>query len=574
VGAVRPKADAAVTRALRGSGLYAPLRLLREGLPAEGRQRYAELRVLRRRAAPLRARSRRRDGPLVLIPAIEASVLALEVNAVLAKALELAGARPVFVTFRHSWWSEEYLRALGQRDLVHVDDYLSPRAGYEAQAAELLDGCRSVGDLLALRRGGAEVGRPAASRAMKWTKQGRLDLDEVRDTLVFALTDSLWFADAAERLVADLRPAKLLAYEAYSYTPSAQFFDAALRRGIDTILWMRSPLEYTLLFRRYDYEQRHDHFFSLTDETWDEVREASWSPEHGRALVERLRGMYLQGHWFMRKDVLRDKRTKSRDEVVAELGLDPSKRTAVIYSHVLYDATFWFGTSLFPDYGTWLVETIRRARENPRVNWIVKMHPENVTKSLVRPGGYELTALEEYRLLRQHFPELPAHVALMLPDNDANPLSLFDATDWGLTVRGTIGLELPCFGTPVLTAGTGGYSGRGFTLDSATVAEYLSALDGIHEIPPLDAETTALAQRFAHAVFFRKPIPIQSFRWEVVFGKESPLAFWLNVRSLEELRAAPDLRRFADWALASSRGDLVQPYEYGDVPAEALLASP
>ena len=36
-------------------------------------------------------------------------------------------------------------------------------------------------------------------------------------------------------------------------------------------------------------------------------------------------------------------------------------------------------------------------------------------------------------------------------------IHLFKVIDYGITVRGTIGIELPCFGIPVITAGTGRY---------------------------------------------------------------------------------------------------------------------
>jgi hypothetical protein len=44
---------------------------------------------------------------------------------------------------------------------------------------------------------------------------------------------------------------------------------------------------------------------------------------------------------------------------------------------------------------------------------------------------------------------------LMAADTEINTFSLFKIADYGLTVRGTIGMALPCFGIPVATAGTG-----------------------------------------------------------------------------------------------------------------------
>jgi len=297
---------------------------------------------------------------------------------------------------------------------------------------------------------------------------------------------------------------------------------------------------------------------------WDRVRRLPWTAADGEALLASFSRSYLEGNWFHRKK-LRDKRVRSADEIVGDLGLDPAKKTAFVFSHVLYDATFWFGENLFDDYIVWLVETAEAAAANTNVNWVIKLHPENVRRWEETTGKYALENLEEYRLLVELFPDgLPDHIRLMTPENDTSTLSLFEFADYALTVRGTIGLEFPCYGVPTLTAGSGGYSGRGFTLDSATPEEYLARLARIEEIPPLSAEQVALAQRFSHGIFHMKPVPFTSFeahllpdgRWDRGWNVHS---FDLGVHTAGELRSAPDLRWFADWALDSRDADLLAP---------------
>jgi hypothetical protein len=560
-------------RLLRSARLYVPLHVVRRGLPASERKRWRDLRAFRKQYGPILATSPgRADGARVLFAHFAPGALVTQVHGMLAKAIELRGGRPLFLILRDEPWHEEYLRVFGQRDVLYLEDYAQPPAEYEPLAGELLDGCGSANELLELRYRDASVGRAAASRVVKNLRLGAIDLDKpgVREAMRAALVTSIRMSVAAERLFDDVAPDKHLVYE-QSYTPVAEFFDVGLRRGVDTVHWYRSPLEYSLLFRRYTDATRYDHFFSITDETWRRVRELPWSEEQGAELQERIRGMYRSETWFERKRMLAGKRIKTPQEITVELGLDPRKKTAVIYSHVLFDATVWYGTSLFPDYATWLVETVRRACASPAVNWVIKMHPENVTKGSSRRGDYELEELEEYQLLQRHFPELPPHVVLMPPENDTNPASFFDFADYAITVRGTVGLELPCFGVPVLTAGTGGYSGRGFTEDSGTAGEYLARLDAIHDLPPLDARRTALAQRFTNATFFLKPIPIDSFSWKQVHRPTDwvyPFHFALHLDSAAEIERAPDLRAFADWVLYSDDQDLMRPAE------QAVLATP
>src|SRR5207247_2842701 len=174
------------------------------------------------------------------------------------------------------------------------------------------------------------------------------------------------------------------------------------------------------------------------------------------------------------------KRVKAAEEGREQLGLDPGKKTAVVFSHLLWDATFFYGTDVFDNYEEWLVETVRAACRNPSLNWVIKLHPANIWK--VRREDPTADFMEE-RVLRQRVGPLPAHVKVVRPETDINTYSFFLVMDYCLTVRGTIGMEAPCYVIPVVTAGTGRYSGRGFTVDSRDRDEYLARLAALETVP-------------------------------------------------------------------------------------------
>jgi hypothetical protein len=111
----------------------------------------------------------------------------------------------------------------------------------------------------------------------------------------------------------------------------------------------------------------------------------------------------------------------------------------------------------------------------------------------------------EIQALRNAFGKVPEFLRVVYPENKISPLSFFHISDYGVTVRGTIGIELPCFGIPVLTAGTGRYSGKGFTYDSSTKDEYLCLIEKIHEIKPLTEIQIKLAIMYAFFVFNVRP---------------------------------------------------------------------
>jgi len=191
---------------------------------------------------------------------------------------------------------------------------------------------------------------------------------------------------------------------------------------------------------------------------------------------------------------------------------------------------------------------------------VIKSHPGNVWK-LKRDGVAGVAG--DQAVLEEQLGRLPAHVKFLPADGEVNTFALFGLTDYCLTVRGTIGIEMAAFGIPVLTAGTGRYSHRGFTVDSETREEYLGRLARIQDEPPLTPEQVVLAKRYAHGLFVRRPARFETFRW-VYKGIEDlghPLDHnvAIEARSLEEFARARDIELFCDWALRSQEADFLMP---------------
>jgi hypothetical protein len=119
-------------------------------------------------------------------------------------------------------------------------------------------------------------------------------------------------------------------------------------------------------------------------------------------------------------------------------------------------------------------------------------------------------------------------------------------------LRGTIGVELPCFGVPVITAGTGRYSGKGFTVDSATVDEYLGRLRAIEKIPPLTEEQIRLGILHAYVVFRARPARYEAALTDIYpdenGAKQRNLV--LKAGSLEQVLAHPQIRAITDFLVS------------------------
>jgi len=308
--------------------------------------------------------------------------------------------------------------------------------------------------------------------------------------------------EAARALFDEVKPTLALGVEK-GFVGTCETFYAALEAGTDYVQWVSCHEPESIMLKRYRPETFREHPFSISDRNWERLRAEPWRESWREAVMAEFERGYRSGDWFRYKGLSAQKEFAGRAELQQRLGLDPGKRTAIIYSHILNDANLFYGTDLFAGgYEQWLVETVRAASRNPAVNWVLKVHPANVQRNARVGYGGEYG---ELLALARTFGRVPEFLRVVRPEEKVSPLSFFALTDWGITVRGTVGLELPCLGVPVLTAGSGRYSGKGFTIDPATPQAYLDAVSRIHDIPPLGEEQVRLGLRYAYHVFRSRP---------------------------------------------------------------------
>jgi hypothetical protein len=500
-------------------------------------------------------------GETVLIVSLSDFVYQLKLEGVLGKALQLAGCRVVALTNTWDRWGEPYLRTFGIDEFVHPSDFLDEHAEREVEraAAEALSGEIGVQSLRRFVFRGAHVGEQTLSTLSRRFERGRISLSDppVRAALEHILRESMQSVVAGERLLDELTPDVVL-FNEKNYAGFGSIYDLALERNANVIQFVMSGIHWrdALIFKRFTEETRRVHPTSLSGESWKRVRALTWAEERDAELREEFALRYGSEHLHPDAGLQAGKQIKSADEVRVQLGLDPAKKTAVIFSHVLWDANMFFGEDLFEDQETWLVETVRAACANDALNWVVKLHPANRYKS-------DSADLNDAIAIREALGELPDHVQLLWPETDINTYSLFAVADIGVTIRGTIGMELPVFGIPTLTAGTGRYSGLGFTIDSATASEYLERLAHAHEIALLNDDAVLLAKRHAYALFRMRPFRFTTYRSHFMPPDRlrHPLShnLELTTRSAHEIEEAPDLREFAAWALGSELDYLTEP---------------
>ena len=468
----------------------------------------------------------------------------------LIKGLEMAGYEPVVLTDRSF---AKFYKLAGVTEFLYWEDFTDQLDRDEVDRA--VRRFESVEDLLAVHHEGTRVGRFAASSTFRSLRIGRLDLADpnTRQVLAGHLALGMMRARAARRILEKVRP-RLALFLGNRYTGQGELMDVCVAGGVSVVTWFEAHRSNTLMLKRYSRDNANEHHASLSAESWQLVRKMEWTAARRDELRREISHNYAIGDWYCRGGTQFNRHIVDATQMRERLGLDPRRKTAVVFPHIVWDATLFWGRDLFENYEEWLIETVRAACANTHVNWVIKIHPAHVVKSAwERHTGEPAEAVA----IREHLGPLPPHVVVIPASSDVNTFSLFDLMDYCVTVRGTIGIEAATFGIAVLTAGTGRYDRKGFTVDSETRQEYLARLASIQNIPPPTSAQRELAERFAYAAFILRPLRLNVMTIEYERDGEATMKVRLHARSREDLLNAPDLRAFADWVANSTSEDFL-----------------
>jgi hypothetical protein len=558
--------------ALNRLGLYRPVRKTLQYLAEPARfandwEIRQDLRQTRRDISTWAAEGGERADPNRLFVILSYTNLPLHAkfHALAAKTMQLHGYTPVVFTYTGCRFGHEYLRLFGIERLLMWNEYEQAygqgTTELAAILAPLLPAKPTIPDILACSFHGVEVGKHALSVTSRKLIQGRLDITDPQTAQMvnYNLQRAVRAVLLAEKFL-DEHPVEKMLVRDSGYIPNGSIYETALQRGVDCVVYEQGQQRHTWLLKRYTPETKSEHYFSLAPATWTAIQQETWTAKDDRQVETTFRQRYEPDSTDDRRRLQTGKKIKSPAAVREELQLDPARKTAVIFSHIAWDAAFFFGSCLFDDFEQWLFETVKYvAAECPHMNWLVKLHPFNVFK-LQREDRAEES---EMRLLRTLMP-LPDHVKIVRAHTDINTWSLFPIADYVLTVNGTVGLEFPCYGVPVVVAGTGRYNGRGFTIEPQSREAYCTTLKTLHEVPRLGEATQQLARRHFLALITRRQFSLADVAPMELKAMDRATSdmhdnIQITARSLAEFAAAPSITQLGDWLADSDTPDLLQP---------------
>ncbi|ODS23489.1 hypothetical protein AB835_08630 [Candidatus Endobugula sertula] len=473
-------------------------------------------------------------------------------ESIVRKSLELGQYRIKVLTSPTPFVQAAYA-AMGVNDVEAFHSYCPIINQKEADS--LVKTVTNFQDLIELEYDEVKIGKYISSTLMRRTRQGSLDLNNptVKSQITSLLGQSIASIKGAQALVAKVDPQVLITVDR-GYSPYGEVFDVFVNAGIQVITWNVAHRDNTIMFKRYNMGNRDAHPSSLSERSWEKLRELEWTNKHKETLYSELSSSYESGEWYGEVGTQFGKSTFDTDQIKNKLKLDKSKKTAIIFSHIFWDATFFWGEDLFRDYEDWFVQTVKAACHNNQLNWLIKVHPANTTKD--RRDGI-VGDSSEIIALREKIGPLPEHVKVIEADTEINTWSLFKVMDYCLTVRGTVGIEAGLLGKTVLTAGTGRYDHCGFTHDFDTPEEYLKCLASLHTIAEPTPIMNEMAQRYGYGVFVCRPLLLKSINLQFKQDSKASLMTDSTVKSIEELKSASDLKSLTDWIQSEDEDLLV-----------------
>ena len=497
------------------------------------------------RTSKLRVRSKRNSTKTVIFSELNSSLVSVKVNTIYAKCLEYYGYR-VLVIFKHKQlFYEQYYKCLGVNEFIYLDN--NKTLAKNKIIDSIVKKTRNSDDFLKLEIEGINIGKWLASRIVREQKVGELNIENFdKVKLTEYIRESINAISTIKTILKNNNNCSII-FNERGYSPSGEVFEHCLKNKINTVQWFGSPLDMHHSYKRYIEKNKNFHPLSLSQDSFEDLMNHKNVDMMGNNIIEHLRLQYETKKWFNRQNLEKNKKIYSKKEIISKLKLNPKKKIGVIFSHIMYDATFFYGVSIFKNYREWLTETLKYAQKNKKVNWILKIHPANKWRNDLESKNEK--SLEEV-LVNDLFKKLPKNIFILGADTDVSTYSLFKFVDFGLTVRGTVGCELACFGIPVFTAGTGRYSHQGFTIDSNNKKDYERKIRHIHNYTKLTKKKITRARIYSYGSLIARSIPMDGIKIKYNLKNFMDVyhtdIFIKNI-SVKELVKRKDLGLFLNW---------------------------
>ncbi len=454
-------------------------------------------------------------------------------------ALKQLGYKIIIILSSPSIIIEKLYRKLGVDSFIYYFDFINRE--FHRNLSTIFNKKISQSSFLNLKYKGVEVGKISMSTLMRKKLVSRFDIENIDYDLVSkALSQSMFFSDFSEMIINRFQP-KMILFMDRGYSPEGEIFNFAIKKKIPAIELHVGHKSGLLIFKKYFLKNKNMHYASLSKKTWNQVKKKPVKNKK-KLVLDELNSCYKNGTWYDEVGTQFNKKNFSKKEFFKKFNLNPKYKTVVIFSHIFWDATFFFGNDIFFDYQEWLIQTIKQLSLNKNINCLIKLHPAHSVKNKrnKKIGSFEKNVIFE------EIKNLPNHIKIIDYNNEITTLSLLRHIDYCITVRGTVGIEAACLGVPVLLAGTGRYDNLGFTIDHKNKREYLNSLSKIQKIKKYSKKQNELAIKYAYTLLFERNIVSEILNFKYKKDPNATLIVNIN-KSYQNVDDSKEIINLMNW---------------------------
>jgi|TARA_B110000977_G_scaffold201524_1_gene296615 hypothetical protein len=394
-----------------------------------------------------------------------------------------------------------------------------------------------------------ECGKYALSSSMRYLRKAYLDYDdsENKRCIKFFLKKSILFADASINFLDKNKNVKFALFNDRGYCGEGEFFDECINRKIKCIQLIASYKNDIALIKKFSSKNKNDHPSAISDKLWKSYENKILNFKQKNFLEKEIFNLYDKNEWYPSAGTMVGKKMLKTKELEGKIGkIDKSKKTAIIFPHIFWDGTFFYGDDLYLDYEDWYVDTLQQAIKNKNLNWIIKAHPSNIIKDIQdnKKQGEE----RELTLLKKVTKgNIPDNIFYIPSSFEFSSYYLFELLDFCITVRGTVGIEAAMKDKIVITTGTGRYENKGFTNNIMNKTEYRETLRDLQNFKSLNKNTKEDAYKFAYISLICKNISFSALSLKYEKDYKSNLLTEINKDKMFNNISDKEIKKFINW---------------------------
>ena len=403
----------------------------------------------------------------------------------------------------------------------------------------------SINDIIEFKYNDIECGKFALSSTFRITRKGEINLKnkEERNIFFYMLAKSILNADGAINYIKKNNVHSGLFIDK-GYVGEGELMQAITLSGKTVFNFMNYYKNNILIIKKMTKGNTNKHPGEIDDEDWEKLKKIEIKENLLESIKQNIKESYIKNEWYPSAGTVVDRKFSNTNEIQDFFKFSKQKKLAVVFNHIFWDASFFYGNDLFLHYQEWFYETYKIALQNININWVFKLHPSNKTKNL--RDNIKSEEPMELKYIRKNFGKIPDHIRIVDENFPYSSFNLYELLDFCITVRGTTGLECALFEKPVITAGTGKYSNKGFTYDFTNKEGYLKTLK---ELPNLPNENInyLLAKKYSYYALIKKPFKIEFS--DVKFEKDiaARLKNNIKIKSYKEFINSNDVKILTNW---------------------------